>query len=86
MPISDRLCERGRLGRKTKKGCYDYSGGSPQVDAEVIGIIEDERVRSGTKLREFSSDDIIDRIIGLKQREGEARLSKGIAERAAYRW
>jgi 3-hydroxyacyl-CoA dehydrogenase len=81
--IADRLCERGRLGRKTKKGWYDYGSGSAQVDQEVTEIIEEERWRSGSAVGRFSSDDIIQSIIQVMQREGEAILSEGIAERAA---
>ncbi|QFI66462.1 3-hydroxyacyl-CoA dehydrogenase NAD-binding domain-containing protein [Sinorhizobium alkalisoli] len=81
--IADRLCELGRLGRKTRKGWYDYSSGEPQTDPAVTRIIEEERVRTAAAVRGFSNEEIIRRIIRVMQQEGEALLAEGIAESAA---
>jgi 3-hydroxyacyl-CoA dehydrogenase len=81
--IADRLCELGRLGRKATKGWYDYGSGEPQTDPAVTRIIEEERVRTASTVREFSDEEIIRRIIRVMQQEGEALLAEGIAESAA---
>jgi 3-hydroxyacyl-CoA dehydrogenase len=80
--IADRLCEAGRLGRKTGKGRYDYSTGMPAVDPEVTAIIEEESARAGRTRRAFAADEIMKRILGTMQREGQAILAEGIAESA----
>jgi 3-hydroxyacyl-CoA dehydrogenase len=80
--IADRLCEAGRLGRKTGKGWYDYASGKAQVDPFVTGIIEDERRRLGLTPRAFGPEEIMARILGLMQAEGQAILAEGIAQSA----
>jgi 3-hydroxyacyl-CoA dehydrogenase len=78
--IADRLCEAGRLGRKTGKGWYDYRSGKAEVDPEVAKIIEEESAKAGFARRAFTESEIMDRILGIMQREGEAILNEGIAE------
>ncbi|MBQ2262546.1 MAG: hypothetical protein II336_14395 [Loktanella sp.] len=80
--IADRLCEAGRLGRKTGKGWYDYSTGSAQPDTEVESIIIAESARAGRVRRDFSADEIMTRILRIMQTEGQALLDEGIAESA----
>ena len=80
--IADRLCEAGRLGRKTGKGWYDYASGKAQVDPFVTGIIEEERRRLGLTPRAFGPEEIMARILGLMQAEGQAILAEGIAQSA----
>jgi 3-hydroxyacyl-CoA dehydrogenase len=80
--IADRLCEAGRLGRKTGKGWYDYGTGKAEPDAEVWRIIEEESVRTGRTRRSFSAEEIMQRILGIMQAEGRAILAEGIAESA----
>ena len=81
--IADRLCEAGRLGRKTGKGWYDYGTGTAQPDAEVARIIAAERDRAGISPRDFTRAEIMDRILTIMQDEGQAILDEGIAESAA---
>lgn len=81
--IADRLCENGRLGRKTNKGWYDYSSGKKTDDPEVTRIVEEERTRAGVTIHSFSDEQIIKRILCVMQREGQALLSEGIAESAS---
>ncbi|WP_107677946.1 3-hydroxyacyl-CoA dehydrogenase NAD-binding domain-containing protein [Agrobacterium sp. LAD9] len=81
--IADRLCESGRLGRKTKKGWYDYSAGGPVVDREVTRVIEEERARAGVNAHVFSSAEIMQRILGVMQSEGNALLAEGVSENAS---
>ena len=78
--IADRLCEAGRLGRKTGKGWYDYSSGTARPDPEVQRIIEEESARAGQSRRDFSAEEIMARILGAMQAEGRAVLAEGIAE------
>ncbi|WP_425101926.1 3-hydroxyacyl-CoA dehydrogenase NAD-binding domain-containing protein [Tropicibacter sp. S64] len=78
--IADRLCEAGRLGRKTGKGWYDYSSGKAETDPEVTRIIEAESARAGRTRRAFTEAEIITRILTSMQREGQAVLDEGIAE------
>jgi 3-hydroxyacyl-CoA dehydrogenase len=78
--IADRLCEAGRLGRKTGKGWYDYSTGRARPDPEVEQIIIQESARAGRTRRPFSREEIMDRILNKMQAEGRALLEEGIAE------
>ncbi len=78
--IADRICEVGRLGRKTGRGWYDYSedkAGRP--DPWVTELIEAESARKGITRHSFDADQIMDRIISVMQAEGEAILAEGIA-------
>ncbi|MDH4442267.1 MAG: 3-hydroxyacyl-CoA dehydrogenase NAD-binding domain-containing protein [Rhizobium sp.] len=81
--IADMLCEGGRLGRKTNKGWYDYSSGKKTDDPEVTRIIEEERTSAGVTVHTFTDEQIMNRILGVMQREGQALLSEGIAESAS---
>lgn len=80
--IADRLCEAGRLGRKTGKGWYDYSTGRAIPDPEVERIITEESARAGRRRRTFTRDEIMRRILRIMQTEGQALLKEGIAESA----
>ncbi|PKA43706.1 3-hydroxyacyl-CoA dehydrogenase [Rhizobium sullae] len=81
--IADKLCEIGRLGRKTKRGWYDYSDGGQKIDPQVIRVIEEERTKAGVTAHSFSDEQIMKRILGVMQREGQALLSEGVAESAS---
>ncbi|GGH62526.1 3-hydroxyacyl-CoA dehydrogenase [Frigidibacter albus] len=81
--IADQLCEAGRLGRKTGQGWYDYASGAAKSDPAVEAIIQAEQARAGRKLRSFSAEDIMARILGRMQAEGAALLQEGISESAA---
>ncbi len=80
--IADRLCEAGRLGRKAGKGWYDYSSGKAEVDPEVTRIIEEESARAGRTRNTFTAPDIMARILGTIQREGQDVLDEGVAQSA----
>ena len=78
--IADRICEIGRLGRKTGRGWYDYSEdktGAP--DPWVTTLIEAESARKGITRQSFDADAIMARILSVMQDEGEALLAEGIA-------
>jgi 3-hydroxyacyl-CoA dehydrogenase len=81
--ISDRLCEAGRLGRKTGSGFYDYSSGKPTPAPFVEQIIQEESAVRGFNRRSFTPDEIMARILKVMRAEGEAILDEGIAESAS---
>ena len=77
--IADRLCELGRLGRKTGAGYYRYSGAGGQPDPLVESIILEESARKGITRRQIPEAEITDRILSTMQAEGERILAEGIA-------
>ncbi len=83
--IADRLCEQGRLGRKTGGGWYRYEQGSskPVEDPEVADIIAAERAAKGITPREFSDEAIVRRLIAAMANEGAKVLAERIALRAS---
>ncbi len=79
--IADRLCELGRLGRKTGAGWYDYSDDpNGRVDPRVDRIIEAEATRRGIVRQKISTDQLMHRILSTMQAEGQAILTEGIAD------
>lgn len=80
--IADRLCEAGRLGRKTGLGWYDYSSGKAQPDGMVADIITQESARLGRTRRDFTDAEIMERILSVMQAEGRAILAEGVADSA----
>ena len=83
--IADRLCEMGRFGQKTGSGWFRYADGdrTPQPDPEVETVIVEERARKGITPRDFSADEIMDRLMLAMINEGAAILDEGIALRAS---
>ena len=85
VPIADRLCEMGRLGRKTGAGWYDYQGvnsGRGKIDPLVTQMVRDEAARYGPA-RSFSEKDIQRRVLGTIVNEAALILSEGMARSAA---
>ncbi len=82
--IADRLCEMGRLGRKTGLGWYDYSGNpAGKPDAIVEKLIVAESARKHISRRAFTEEKIIARILRVMQNEGHQIITEGVAENAA---
>ncbi|RFZ86298.1 3-hydroxyacyl-CoA dehydrogenase [Shinella sp. WSJ-2] len=81
--IADRLCEAGRLGRKTGLGWYAYPNGEKTVDPAVTAVIEAARAAKGIVPRAFTADEIMDRLLKVMADEGRALLAEGIAARAS---
>ncbi len=75
------LCEMGRLGQRSGRGWYRYEEGSrrPLRDPEVEALIEDYSGRRGIARREFSAEDITDRLIAVLVNEGARIVEEGIA-------
>lgn len=79
--IADRLCEAGRLGRKTGLGWYAYPSGERAIDPAVTAVIEAVRARKSIVPRAFAAKEIIDRLLTAMVDEGRALLAEGIAAR-----
>ncbi|SDL64400.1 3-hydroxyacyl-CoA dehydrogenase NAD-binding domain-containing protein [Maricaulis salignorans] len=81
-PILERMVEAGRFGRKNGKGFYRYEGGerspAPQAAAIIAGVASD----LGIPAREFSDEEIRDRLFMPLVNEGAKELEDGIAIRA----
>ena len=79
--IADRICELGRFGQKTGAGWYQYPEGSRrgEPDPVVEAIIREEAEKSGVTRRDFTTEEIMQRILGAMAQEGQAILDEGIA-------
>jgi 3-hydroxyacyl-CoA dehydrogenase len=81
--IADRLCEAGRLGRKTGAGYYRYNAeGKRQVDEAVHGLIEQASTEKGLVRRSFDNEEIQSRALLAIVNEAALLLGEGVAERA----
>jgi 3-hydroxyacyl-CoA dehydrogenase len=83
--LADRLCEAGRLGRKTGRGWYLYpeSSSKPVSDPEVAAIIAAERKAKGIAAHTIAEADIVRRLLSVMANEGARLLAEGIAMRAS---
>ncbi|PRX48202.1 3-hydroxyacyl-CoA dehydrogenase [Prauserella shujinwangii] len=81
--VLDRLCERGRFGRKSGAGYYRYPDGSRrgEVDETVHEIIREVSAERGFSRREFAAEEIRRRALGAIVNEAGLVLADGIAER-----
>ena len=79
--IPDRVCEAGRLGRKTGAGWYSYASGKAQPDPAVGEIIEGARRQKGIVARAYGADEIQARARAAMVNEGARILEEGIALR-----
>ncbi|TCD14959.1 3-hydroxyacyl-CoA dehydrogenase NAD-binding domain-containing protein [Oricola cellulosilytica] len=79
--IADRICELGRFGQKTGAGWYSYAEGSRTGDPDplVERIVREESERLGIQRKDFSDEDIMNRIMAAMQTEARAVLDEGIA-------
>jgi 3-hydroxyacyl-CoA dehydrogenase len=81
--IADRLCEAGRLGRKTGAGYYRYVDGRREIDPEVTSIVEAASGEKGLTRRAINAEEITRRVSAALVAEGRALLDEGIALRAS---
>ena len=79
--IGDRLCELGRFGQKTGAGWYRYEEGERRgsIDPAVTAIIANESAKKGITRRPIADSEIMETILDVMQREGDAILEEGIA-------
>ncbi|MBX3569665.1 MAG: 3-hydroxyacyl-CoA dehydrogenase family protein [Rhizobiaceae bacterium] len=81
--IADRLCEAGRLGRKSGKGYYAYEDGRRTVDPIVTDIVEAASREKGIVRRSIPAEEIVGRVLATMADEGKKILDEGIALRAS---
>lgn len=82
--VLDRLCEQGRLGRKSGAGYYTYVDGraSLDTDATVRGLIEAASARRGIQRRTIGAPEIQRRALLAIVNEAALLLAEGVALRA----
>ncbi len=85
VPISDQLCARGRLGRKTGKGWYAYAEGERigSPDPEVEALIIAYSTEASLTRHSFSDEDIQTQLLAVMANEGAKIVEEGIAENEA---
>ena len=82
VPLTDHLCEAGRLGQRSSKGWYDYAEGdrrprpSPEVEAVILTYAQEQ----GIARRPFPQEEIEARILAVLANEGARIVEDGIAE------
>ncbi|WP_196259157.1 3-hydroxyacyl-CoA dehydrogenase NAD-binding domain-containing protein [Pelagibacterium limicola] len=80
--IPDRLCEAGRLGRKTGLGYYRYGdGGQPERDPEVENLIMKASMEKGVERKQIDPETIQLRALAAIVNEAGLVLEEGIALR-----
>ena len=84
VPILDRLCEMGRLGRKAGAGWYTYAPAAKRgaVDPKVHAVIDEVSKEKGITRRALTLEVIQTRVLGAIVNEAALVLEDGIAERA----
>jgi 3-hydroxyacyl-CoA dehydrogenase len=83
--IPDRLCEAGRLGRKTGAGWYKYAEGSKrgEPDPFVRTLIDSASAAKGIARRSLPAPEIQNRVLVTMVNEAALLLQEGIAARAS---
>jgi len=83
IPIADRLCEADRFGQRSGRGWYVYAEGSrtPERDPEVEEMIRAWSAEEGVARRDFTPEEIRNRLIAVMVNEGARIVEEGIAER-----
>lgn len=82
--LPDRLCEAGRLGRKTGAGYYLYETGGRgrKADPTVSVMIEKASAEKGMTRRPFGDGEIQDRALLAMVNEAACLLGEGVARGA----
>jgi 3-hydroxyacyl-CoA dehydrogenase len=84
--VADRLCERGRLGRKAGAGYYRYEEGAttvrPLVDEAVHALIRQCRAEKGIEARHLVAFEIVRRAMLAIVNEAALLLAEGVAAHA----
>lgn len=83
--VPDRLVEMGRKGQKTGAGWYRYENGdrTPLVDDVVNQVIAEIAKEFGTPQREFSDEEILQRVLFASVNEACKILEDGKAYRSS---
>lgn len=81
---ADLMFEKGRLGRKTEQGFYQYKDGKQQEDRLVVELISAEAERLGVDAVTNITEELIqNRLMLALISEGSAILQEGIAVKAS---
>ena len=81
IPISDRMVERGRLGKKCSVGWYRYPDGQGKVeDPVVIDLVVEESRFAKVKRRTFTQNEIRERLVTAMINEASDILEDGSAQ------
>ena len=84
IPISDRMVQEGRLGKKTGVGWYRYPGGGGRVDDPLVeDLIREESHFAKVTRRDIGKDEISKTLLLAMINEAADILHEGIAETAA---
>ncbi len=84
IPISDRMVEEGRLGRKTSVGWYRYPGGGGKVvDPLIEDLVREEAYFAKVTRRDYSHDEVRSRLVCAMVNEAANILDERIARTAA---
>ena len=85
LPIPDRLVEMGRKGQKAGAGWYRYEPGdrTPHPDPEVHRIIKQVAAEQGIAQREFSDEEVLQRLLFGSLNEACKMIEEGKALRAS---
>jgi len=83
--IADRLCEQGRLGKKTGAGWYRHPEGAKRgvPDDAVRALIESESAAKGVTRRAIGADEIVRRALATIVNESAKLVREGVASRAS---
>ena len=83
--IADRLCEQGRLGKKTGAGWYRYPEGARRgvPDEAVQALIAEASAAKGIARRGVDADEIVRRALGAIVNEAARLVAEGVATRAS---
>jgi 3-hydroxyacyl-CoA dehydrogenase len=84
--VLERLVEMKRLGQKTMAGYFKYDKGvgkgrEPLADPAVDEIFAEEARKAGIAPREYSDEEIRDRLLGALSARGGKLLEEGVALR-----
>lgn len=83
VPLIDRLCEKGRFGQKAGRGWYRYEDGKRSPDPKVEAMVRAHAAATDRPQKEFTQQDIQDRVVAAMVNEGAKILAEGIAARSS---
>lgn len=79
--IPDQICELGRFGVKTQAGYYSYADRKKQIDPIITDLIIQASKQKKIVRKEFSSEQIVERILLTMANEAALLLAEGVTAR-----
>lgn len=85
LELADWMCEAGWFGQKTGRGYYTYEKGARHgvPNPDMLELLKAERLAKEITPRDFTDQDIRDRILSAMVNEGAWLLEEGVASRAS---